>query len=216
MDKRTRWIYKDCLLVGKNGPFEALISRSDRTRYSRGVLETRSEACTVSSGEGNPRDSCTTNVNLSRPGFSFFFLRSPVWGIIPCTREKTATLLNTVVPPLHTPALSLSPEKKRDPSNRDHRRCGSKLDDPVKSKTPDASELFEKNQSVREGILISTDSRIKDFSSTPIWKTGYRGGKEKHSHSAEAFCSYIGHYRMLAVVEETRCNTELLSRGNDT
>ena len=43
--------------------------------------------------------------------------------------------------PRATPALSLSAERSEalPPTNRDHRRCASKLDDLVKSKTPDAS-----------------------------------------------------------------------------
>lgn len=127
----------------KNGLFDAFISSIVRPygfSSVRGDVER-----SVSSGGGNPRDSSTTNVNLSR---AFFTLARSGRGLFRArVRSQQPSWTRHSPAPLHAPSLSLSPEKKQAPSNRDHRRrCASKLDDLVKSKTPDASTFSRRSE----------------------------------------------------------------------
>lgn len=97
----------------------------------------------VSSGGANPRDSCTANVvNLSR---AFFTLAKSRRGLFGARVRRQHNPLEHHA--LHPPLFHYLRKRNEAPSDRGHRRrCGSKLDDLVKSKTPDPSFFARENK----------------------------------------------------------------------
>lgn len=100
-------------------------------RRNKKFLELEQEKICVEWRRESSRDSCTTDVNLSR---AFFYARQ-VWKGARVRRQRNPLEHHA----LHPPLFHYLRERNENPSDRDHRRrCASKLDDLVKSETPDA------------------------------------------------------------------------------